>query len=184
MMANFPSYWRLGDHGAPVQYHTAESVPAGWTRVPGNYDSQTGQWVEESASRNGPVESVDVNDLPAIAGFVRDGFDMDAPEAGYPKRVQATVEPQDAIVPEDTEANRKPVKKRNAGRTKALKSAGKTRKGSTQMSDQKKPTNDPNAPIDTPQPNEAPSKPQDDSNTAKERGSDGTVRTGNRPTVR
>lgn len=179
-MSYFPSWWHLGD-STPVLYHTAEQVPPGWTRCEGRYDAEIGQWVDDPVDKTqAPAEKVDANDLPAIAGFVRDGFDMDAP--GYPPRTPATVEPADKVVAKEP---RKRRKSRNAKATKSLKGKAKTAgKGSTKMSDQKETTNDPNAPIDKPQPNESPARPDDDSNTAKERGNDGTVRTGNRPTVR
>lgn len=44
-MVKFPSWWRPIE-GAPVLFAAEAEVPKGWEHVPGDYDIQTGQWVD------------------------------------------------------------------------------------------------------------------------------------------
>lgn len=42
----YPSWWKPEEDAPPVYFLTEAQVPKGWIHVPGDYNRQTGQWID------------------------------------------------------------------------------------------------------------------------------------------
>lgn len=57
-MVNFPSWWKPEEGAPPVRYLTEATVPKGWIHVPGDYNFQTGQWIDAEAPPKDDIKAM------------------------------------------------------------------------------------------------------------------------------
>jgi hypothetical protein len=155
----FPSWWSASADSEPRLFQNGAEVPAGWINRVGVYDTEIGQFVT--------VEQAEAR-------------------AAEKRKAQQALEQADAAGEAPEEAGAEQDEPEAPARRRAKARRGKSKKG-PKMANQNQPgaVNEDAKGIARPQADKPVSKPQDDPDAvARERGGDGTMRSGNRPTRR
>lgn len=167
MAIQFPSWWSASADSEPLLFNHPNDVPPGWVHRVGTYDTEIGQFVTAEQAEKRAAEKRKFQQEQTREEFA------EADEAA--KEDKADAEAQIAEI------------ERDAPEPRAKKRRGKPKKGAKKMANNDKQpgaVNEGAKGIARPQDNETPADVNDPGNVARERGGDGVVRTGNRPTKR